>query len=129
MDLVEYIEMNEGPDIWDYLIGVWHVMTRSVEEGLSRTGELPAAWHIQRKAKYMFEHIVETSTRSWWSARRSAPMPTLSASRTPTTAPFVTAPTCGACGVLPAVLYYFEDKRNLVRPGHCPCFGRGGPVR
>ena len=25
----------------------------------------------------------------------------------------VTAPTCGACGVLPAVLYYFKDKRNL----------------
>ena len=41
VDLVEYIEMNEGPDIWDYLVGVWHVMKRSVEEGLSRTGELP----------------------------------------------------------------------------------------
>ncbi|MBQ2455606.1 MAG: L-serine ammonia-lyase, iron-sulfur-dependent, subunit alpha, partial [Firmicutes bacterium] len=25
----------------------------------------------------------------------------------------VTAPTCGACGVLPAVLYYFEEKRGL----------------
>ena len=60
VDLVEYIEMNEGPDIWDYLIGVWHVMKRSVEEGLSRIGELPGGLHIQRKAKYMFEHIVET---------------------------------------------------------------------
>ena len=25
----------------------------------------------------------------------------------------VTAPTCGSCGVLPAVLYYFEGKRGL----------------
>ncbi|MCF0151493.1 MAG: L-serine ammonia-lyase, iron-sulfur-dependent, subunit alpha, partial [Firmicutes bacterium] len=25
----------------------------------------------------------------------------------------VTAPTCGSCGVLPAVLYYFKDKRGL----------------
>ena len=35
VDLVEYIEMNEGSEIWDYLIGVWRVMKASVEEGLS----------------------------------------------------------------------------------------------
>lgn len=31
----------------------------------------------------------------------------------PETAPSVTAPTCGSCGVLPAVLMYMQQKYDL----------------
>ena len=113
VDLVEYIEMNEGPDIWDYLIGVWHVMKRSVEEGLSRTGELPGGLHIQRKAKYMFEHIVETKHPELVECQKVCSYAYAVSEQNADNGTIVTAPTCGACGVLPAVLYYFEDKRNL----------------
>ena len=113
VDLVEYIEMNEGPDIWDYLIGVWHVMTRSVEEGLSRTGELPGGLHIQRKAKYMFEHIVETKHPELVECQKVCSYAYAVSEQNADNGTIVTAPTCGACGVLPAVLYYFKDKRNL----------------
>ena len=112
VDLVEYIEMNEGPDIWDYLIGVWHVMKRSVEEGLSRTGELPGGLHIQRKAKYMHDHIVETKHPELVECQKVCSYAYAVSEQNADNGTIVTA-TCGACGVLPAVLYYFEGKRGL----------------
>lgn len=113
VDLVEYIEMNEGPDIWDYLIGVWHVMKRSVEEGLSRTGELPGGLHIQRKAKYMHDHIVETKHPELVECQKVCSYAYAVSEQNADNGTIVTAPTCGSCGVLPAVLYYFEGKRGL----------------
>lgn len=112
VDLVEYIEMNEGPDIWDYLIGVWHVMKRSVEEGLSRTGELPGGLHIQRKAKYMFEHIVETKHPELVECQKVCSYAYAVSEQNADNGTIVTAPTCGAAGVLPSVLRYVQETRG-----------------
>ncbi|MBQ2528088.1 MAG: L-serine ammonia-lyase, iron-sulfur-dependent, subunit alpha, partial [Spirochaetales bacterium] len=38
----------------------------------------------------------------------------------------VTAPTCGSCGVLPAVLYYLQGKRNLSDDQIIRCLGVAG---
>ena len=113
VDLVEYIEMNEGPEIWDYLMGVWRVMAASVEEGLSRTGELPGGLHIQRKAKYMHDHIVETKHPELVECQKVCSYAYAVSEQNADNGTIVTAPTCGSCGVLPAVLYYFRDKRRL----------------
>lgn len=113
VDLVEYIEMNEGPEIWDYLIGVWRVMAASVEEGLSCTGELPGGLHIQRKAKYMHDHIVETKHPELVECQKVCSYAYAVSEQNADNGTIVTAPTCGSCGVLPAVLYYFRDKRKL----------------
>ena len=113
VDLVEYIEMNEGSEIWDYLIGVWRVMKASVEEGLSRTGELPGGLHIQRKAKYMHDHIVETKHPELVECQKVCSYAYAVSEQNADNGTIVTAPTCGSCGVLPAVLYYFANKRDL----------------
>ena len=113
VDLVEYIEMNEGPEIWDYLMGVWRVMAASVEEGLSRTGELPGGLHIQRKAKYMHDHIAETKHPELVECQKVCSYAYAVSEQNADNGTIVTAPTCGSCGVLPAVLYYFRDKRKL----------------
>ena len=113
VDLVEYIEMNEGPEIWDYLMGVWRVMAASVEEGLSRTGELPGGLHIQRKAKYMHDHIVETKHPELVECQKVCSYAYAVSEQNADNGTIVTAPTCGSCGGLPAVLYYFRDKRKL----------------
>ncbi len=49
--LSEYIEQNEGSEIWDFLFDVWSVMCRSIQEGLTRSGELPGGLHVERKAQ------------------------------------------------------------------------------
>ncbi|MBR0140592.1 MAG: L-serine ammonia-lyase, iron-sulfur-dependent, subunit alpha [Firmicutes bacterium] len=113
VDLAEYIELNEGEEIWDFLIDVWHHMKAAVEEGLSRSGELPGGLHVQRKAKYLFEHIVENKHAELVECQKVCSYAYAVSEQNADNGIVVTAPTCGACGVLPAVLYYFESKRDL----------------
>ena len=58
--LSEYVEMNEGPEIWDFLREVWAAMQRSISDGLSATGTLPGGLNVQRKAKYLYEQALPT---------------------------------------------------------------------
>ena len=41
ISLREYVELNEGPEIWDFLQQIWRAMRSEVEEGLEATGILP----------------------------------------------------------------------------------------
>ena len=51
--LSEYVELNEGPEIWDFLMEVWQVMKNAIDEGLNATGVLPGGLNVQRKAKFL----------------------------------------------------------------------------
>ncbi len=113
VDLVEYVEMNEGEEIWDFLIEVWKVMKAAVEEGLSRTGVLPGGLHIERKAKFMHDQIVESKYPELVECQKVCSYAYAVSEQNADNGTIVTAPTCGACGVLPAVLYYFWEKRGL----------------
>lgn len=48
--------------------------------------------------------------------------------RMQTTAPIVTAPTCGACGVLPAVLKYVQDTKGLSDEAICRGLATAGII-
>ena len=113
IDLVEYVELNEGREIWDYLAKVWEVMKASVEEGLSKEGELPGGLHIFRKAKGLYEHILVNKHPEVLECQYVCSYAYAVSEQNADNGTVVTAPTCGACGVLPAVLYYFKWKRNL----------------
>ena len=49
--LSSYVELNEGPEIWDFLATVWQTMKQSIDEGLQREGVLPGGMGVRRKAK------------------------------------------------------------------------------
>ena len=53
--LSDYVELNEGEEIWDFLMYVWQVMKQSITDGLNATGVLPGGLNVQRKAKYLYE--------------------------------------------------------------------------
>ena len=55
ISLREYVELNEGPEIWDFLQTIWRTMRAEVEEGLEATGILPGGLNVQRKARYLYE--------------------------------------------------------------------------
>lgn len=38
LSLVDYVELNEGKEIWDFLLGIWEAMQASIREGLAATG-------------------------------------------------------------------------------------------
>lgn len=113
LSLVDYVELNEGKEIWDFLLGIWEAMQASIREGLAATGELPGGLHIQRKAKSIYDHILVNKHPEIMECQMVCSYAYAASEQNADNGTVVTAPTCGSCGVLPAVLYYFRDKRNL----------------
>jgi L-serine dehydratase len=111
--LAEYVGERAGRFIWDYLSEIWQVMKRSVYEGLTTGGILPGGLGVERKAQYLFNqrHIDESeSTRE---NRLVCAYAFAASEQNADGGVIVTAPTCGACGVLPAALLYMQEKRRF----------------
>jgi len=107
----EYVEQSEGVEIWDYLAEVWEKMKTSISEGLMTEGVLPGMLHLRRKASSFYIKAMEYSDTL--KARGSVFAYALAASEENAAGHMiVTAPTCGSCGVLPAVLFYLQKTRN-----------------
>ncbi|MDH6533786.1 L-serine ammonia-lyase [Parabacteroides sp. 52] len=108
----EYVEQCEGPEILDYLAEVWDIMQLAVQKGLESEGILPGGLGIRRKASdylirakgyggsikgrgKVYAYALAVSEENACGGR------------------IVTAPTCGSCGVLPAVLYHLKESRDF----------------
>lgn len=113
INLSEYIEINEGKEIWDYLGGVWQSMKNSIMEGLSRDGILPGGLNIRRKAKILLEGATENEHPEIAECRTVCSYAYAVSEQNADNGVIVTAPTCGSSGVVPAVLYYLQQKRGL----------------
>ena len=111
--LPQYVEEAEGKEIWDYLAEVWQAMKNAVREGLAAEGVLPGGLELERKAGYLFRqtHIDESPTTK--ENRLVCSYAYAVAEQNAGGGIVVTAPTCGSCGVLPAVLYYQQEKRDF----------------
>lgn len=109
----------EESDISDYLNDVWKQMKETVQAGLLRDGIIPGGLNIKRRAKILLnkgkskssgheKEIYLLSAYAYATSDENACVETM-----------VTAPTCGASGVLPAVLIFkqqelgYEDKKII----------------
>lgn len=110
----EYVERHEGEDIWLFLEGIWKVMTECIERGLTTEGVLPGGLKLARKAcsYYQKANLGGPALKQTGLLAAYA----LAVSEENASGGIVaTAPTCGACGVVPAVLYYLHHSMS-VRP-------------
>ena len=114
----EYVQLCEDSSLWDYLEVVWIKMKESVERGLKREGRLPGPLNLPRKAPTYY--VKATGYKQSLQTRGLVYAYALAVSEENASGgTIVTAPTCGACGVLPAVLYHisksheFTDKQIL----------------
>ncbi|MBU2628629.1 MAG: L-serine ammonia-lyase, iron-sulfur-dependent, subunit alpha, partial [Proteobacteria bacterium] len=107
-----YVETCEGKEIWDFLRTVWEIMKTSIERGLEREGILPGGLCLARKARSIHSRakMLKTDMRS---NGLIAAYAYAVSEENATKGTIVTAPTCGASGVLPAVLYYLFNTLNL----------------
>lgn len=108
----EYVEHCEGKGIWDYLEEVWTVMREAVERGIESEGVLPGGLNLRRKAPQYYIKAVgygsNLQTRGLvFSYALAVSEENASGGR------IVTAPTCGASGVVPAVLYHLQKSRKF----------------
>ena len=111
--LSDYVELNEGEDIWEFLGEVWRVMKQAIADGLAATGVLPGGLNVQRKAKYLFEQVPKENIPALKEFQYIAAYAYAVAEQNADNGTIVTAPTCGACGVLPAVLKYAQDTKGF----------------
>ena len=108
----ELVGQYEGEDFWDYLDGVWKSMKRAIERGLNAEGKLPGALQVQRKASDFHARAQNMAGYFGQTAQLFAYALAVSEENA-AGGEIVTAPTCGSCGVLPAVLYFLQKQRNL----------------
>ena len=126
--LSEYVELNEGPEIWDFLMEVWQVMKQSIADGLAAEGVLPGGLNVQRKAKYLLNRDIPVRAPALLEFRMIAAYAYAVAEQNADNGTIVTAPTCGACGVLPAVLKYAQDTRGLTDEEICRGLATAGII-
>ncbi len=108
----EYVEQCEGPEIWDYLAKVWDTMRAAVNRGLDREGVLPGPLNLPRRAATY--HVRASGYKSNLQSRGLVFAYALAVSEENASGgEIVTAPTCGSCGVIPAVLYHLQKSRDF----------------
>lgn len=110
--LPDYAFECEGEELKEYLGEVWSAMKNAVENGVKTGGILPGGLGVERRAPVLFngnqaDEGAETKEHRLVCAYAFAVSEENASGGT-----IVTAPTCGACGVLPAVLYYLQEKKG-----------------
>ena len=126
--LSDYVELNEGPEIWDYLMTVWQTMKQAIADGLSAEGVLPGGLNVQRKAKSLYEQELLVDEPSLREFQLIAAYAYAVAEQNADNGTIVTAPTCGACGVLPAVLKYAQDRKGYTDEEICRGLATAGLI-
>ena len=108
--LSDYVFEHEDAGFKAFLGDVWQTMSAAIREGLTHTGTLPGGLGVERKAQRLFNqrHIDESpQTRE---NRIVCAYAFAVSEQNADCGMIVTAPTCGSCGVLPAVLKYMQEK-------------------
>lgn len=115
LTLAEYVYKIEGAEIKEYLKKVWKTMKEAIIRGLKTNGTLPGPLKVERKASILYNtksfknespQVKETRFISAYAYAVSE--------ENASGGIIVTAPTCGASGVLPAVLYYMSNKYKFI---------------
>ena len=108
----EYVERCEGSGIWEYLAEVWRVMQEAIKRGLDAEGVLPGGLGVRRKAGDYYIHA-HNSVKQLYNRGLMYSFALAVIEENASGGTIVTAPTCGSCGVLPAVLYYMKEQFHL----------------
>ena len=111
--LSDYVFAREDEDFKAFLLDVWKTMCAAIMAGLSKSGTLPGGLNVERKAQHLYnqKHIDESpQTRE---NRLVCAYAFAVSEENADCGTIVTAPTCGACGVVPAVLKYMQEKNSF----------------
>jgi len=105
----EYVSLCEGAEIYPYLDEVWAVMSAAIERGLNHVGVLPGGLGLARKAQTFYRKAALYGpdfkrNGLLWSYALAVSEENAAGNV------IATAPTCGASGVLPAVLRYLKES-------------------
>lgn len=112
-DLYDYVCKVEGEEINEFLKEIWNSMQNTIKNGLSQYGMIHGKLNLDRRAKKLYENVTENEDESLKQSRLLSSYAYATSEENACGGIIVTAPTCGACGVLPAVLYYMKEKYDI----------------
>jgi L-serine dehydratase len=105
----EFVEEREGPGLWDHLGEVWQAMQEAIHRGLETEGMFHGGLRVSRRANSFY-----TMAKTFQQSINRRPLVFAYAlavsEENAAGGRVVTAPTCGSCGVIPAVLYLFKTE-------------------
>ncbi|MBQ8416730.1 MAG: L-serine ammonia-lyase, iron-sulfur-dependent, subunit alpha [Clostridia bacterium] len=109
--LWQFAEENEKDGFWEYMSVIWEAMKTSIQKGLSDEGVLPGGLNVQKKANFLYHRRNLGESSETRENRLVCSYAFAVSEQNASGEKIVTAPTCGASGVVPAVLYY-EQRKN-----------------
>ena len=113
IDLLTYIKRFEDETLLPHIRHVWQVMQETIETGLEKRGVLPGQLRVKRKAKSLYDYVVKVEDKEETDFKELMSYAYATSEMNACGGRVVTAPTCGASGVLPAVLYFLKRKHHL----------------
>lgn len=115
ISLLDYIKKYEEEDLFSYLEMVYDQMVKTIQKGMSATGLLPGSLKVERKAHTLYKNALK-QTDTHLKNRTLLSIYAFAVNEENASGGIVvTAPTCGASGVLPAVLYYANQHVDIPR--------------
>lgn len=124
----QFVEECEGVEIFDYLADIWEQMKQTIHEGLTTTGTLPGCLGTKRRAQHLYNqrHIDESAQTK--ENRLVCSYAFATSEQNAAGGVIVTAPTCGACGVVPSVLKYMQETRGFTDEQIVRALATGGVI-
>ncbi len=108
----EFVEAREKSGFWDYMAEVWKSMQEAISRGLETEGMFHGGLRVSRRAGSFY-----TMAKTFQEAINRRPLVFAYAlavsEENAAGGRVVTAPTCGSCGVIPAVLYLFKMETDM----------------
>ncbi len=109
LTLYDYVYSVEDSNFYDFLETIYNTFLQSIERGLNTTGTIPGSLELKRKAKSIYEN----SNNEFNVKRKICAYAYAVSEENASGKEVVTAPTCGASGVLPAVVKYALDLNKF----------------
>ena len=113
ISLTQFIYRMEDPSVRPCLAEVWAAMKAAIGRGLQAEGVLPGGLGVSRKAKLLYGMRCYNESADITMNRVIAAYAYAVSEENADGNIVVTSPTCGSCGVLPAVLYYMHRDRGF----------------
>ena len=111
--LSDYVKLREGDKITVYLREIWNRMKSCILDGLSTDGILPGGLNVERKARFLYNQRHMDESQSTYENRMVCAYAFAVSEQNAAQGRIVTAPTCGSCGVIPAVFKYMQDEKGF----------------
>ncbi|MGL4677730.1 MAG: L-serine ammonia-lyase, iron-sulfur-dependent, subunit alpha [Brevinema sp.] len=110
IELWEYVDYFDDGDIWEYLEDIRQTMMTAIQKGLdNKEHYLPSPLKYARRAPEVYKNTLSENNPSIRENGLLSAYALAVSEQNASMGIVVTAPTCGACGVLPSVLRYLQE--------------------